>query len=317
VVAGEACSLVGYQSGERPASASPTEISVGLVVADIMEISDLGQTISLDGVLHLRWRDPRLIGVQGCRFPMETLWHPEVQLLNAGELARRGALELQIGDDGQVVGRFRVSGSIVHPLHMPDFPFDSHELTLQIMSLVYDVEDVVLTVDEQRTFRRPELTIPDWRVGQVSAISAQADVPFSNRTVSMYQFRIPVERLSSYYVYKIVIPLIMIVLMSCGVFWVDPKSLSPQMALAGTSMLTLITFQFTMNDLLPRISYLTQLDKFILSSSVLVFFALVEAVVTGYLASHDKPDFAKRVDSWSRIGFPTIFALVVVFTLVV
>ena len=68
------------------------------------------------------------------------------------------------------------------------------------------------------------------------------------------------------------------------VFWIDPKQIAPQIGLAATSMLTLIAFQFAFIGLLPRISYLTRADRFILSSSVLVFIALVEAVTASTLA---------------------------------
>jgi hypothetical protein len=126
----------------------------------------------------------------------------------------------------------------------------------------------------------------------------------------------PATREPRYFIYKIILPLTMIVMMSWAVFWIDAKNLAPQLTLSATSMLTLVTFQFTMNDLLPRISYFTQLDKFILTSSLLVFLALVEAMTTGYLASRGKVQTANTVDQVSRIGFPCVFLLVVLVTLV-
>ncbi len=50
-------------------------------------------------------------------------------------------------------------------------------------------------------------------------------------------------------------------------------------------MLTLIAYRFLLGGMLPRISYLTRLDYFLLGSTVLVFLALVEAACTSRLAT--------------------------------
>jgi hypothetical protein len=314
--AADACTLIDYQAAQTPPGASPLEVSVGLTISDLVEISDVEQSVTMDGVLYVSWTDSRLNGVAGCRYSLDGIWHPDIQLVNAGQLSRRQDFELVVGEGGQVEGSFRVFGSVANPRFMPDFPFDSHELRLEFMSLRHDSDEVVFVRNDARTLRREVLTVPDWNVGSVRATVEETELPLAGRTVSLYRYVIPVERLARYYIYKVVFPLIMIVMMSWAVFWVNPDNLGPQMALSGTSMLTLVTFQFTMNDLLPRIGYFTQLDRFILSASCLVFLALCEAVLTGYLASHDKPQAAALVDRTSRYGFPLAFGLVVLVTLV-
>jgi cadmium resistance protein CadD (predicted permease) len=104
-------------------------------------------------------------------------------------------------------------------------------------------------------------------------------------------------------------------MMSWAVFWVNPQNLSPQLQLAGTSMLTLIAYQFTVNDLLPRVGYLTSMDQYVLSSSLLVFLALVEALITGRLASTGRAAAAEMLDRVSRWLFPVTYVTIIFVTL--
>jgi hypothetical protein len=81
-------------------------------------------------------------------------------------------------------------------------------------------------------------------------------------------------------------------------------------------MLTLIAYQFTVNDLLPKVGYLTSMDKYVLASSILVFLALVEAITTGTMASAGNIKSAERLDRASRWIFPGAYLVIVFLTLV-
>jgi hypothetical protein len=100
----------------------------------------------------------------------------------------------------------------------------------------------------------------------------------------------------------------MVVMMSWVVFWLDPKQAGPQIGIAATAILTLIAYRFTLGFLVPRLSYLTRLDIFITGSSLLVFLALVEALVTVSTAEN-RPALSRRLDVSSRWLFPAAFVL--------
>ena len=80
-------------------------------------------------------------------------------------------------------------------------------------------------------------------------------------------------------------------------------------------MLTLIAYQFTVNDLLPRVGYLTAMDQYVLSSSLLVFLALAEALVTGWLASRGRATIAETLDRVCRWLFPVAYVAIIFVTL--
>jgi len=77
--------------------------------------------------------------------------------------------------------------------------------------------------------------------------------------------------------------------------------------LSVTSMLTLIAYQFQLTSVLPRLAYLTTIDKILLGSTVIVFFSLVEATVTVRLVKEGRAAVAQRMDDVCRWMFPAIY----------
>lgn len=53
---------------------------------------------------------------------------------------------------------------------------------------------------------RPTPSIPDWEVGAVSAVTFDFEAPALGDTFSVFRVSIPVERRSSYYLYRLILP---------------------------------------------------------------------------------------------------------------
>ena len=107
-------------------------------------------------------------------------------------------------------------------------------------------------------------------------------------------------------------PLLLIVAMSWIVFWIDPSESGTQVSVAITSMLTLIAYRFAVSSDLPKVSYLTRLDDFIMFSTLLVFVTLIEVVFTTIMAKTGQIEKARVVDRWARWVFPLGFGSVAV-----
>jgi len=96
----------------------------------------------------------------------------------------------------------------------------------------------------------------------------------------------------------------------------DIDDAGAQIGVATSSMLTLIAYRFILGNLLPRISYLTELDYFILGSTILVFLALIEVVIASSLANAGRGERARRLDGGARLAFPLSYALLVIVVFV-
>ena len=75
-------------------------------------------------------------------------------------------------------------------------------------------------------------------------------------------------------------------------------------------MLTLIAYRFSIGEIVPKVSYLTRLDYFILGSTLMVFLALLLVIITSNLSKSGQVQLALRMDRWSRIIFPLMLIIV-------
>jgi hypothetical protein len=126
---------------------------------------------------------------------------------------------------------------------------------------------------------------------------------------SGYVFEFTASRNLQHYILKVILPLVLIVMMSWSVFWTEPTNSSTQFSIAVTSMLTLIAYRFAVDTQLPRLPYMTRLDVFFLISTLLVFFSLIEVLVTTILDNNQQIARAKKLDRCCRVIVPAIFVI--------
>jgi cadmium resistance protein CadD (predicted permease) len=63
------------------------------------------------------------------------------------------------------------------------------------------------------------------------------------------------------------------------------------------------------------VDYLTRFDKFVFGSTLLVFLALIEAVITGSLSFKKNEELSNSIDRYSRFIFPGVFIVILVYSL--
>ena len=295
----------------------PTKVSIAGYLMDLSAIDDVDQTFTADFILMYGWNDPRLAlqdaGQAGAPrvFSFEEIWHPFIEIFNQRDLKKRFSETLRVDAAGNVQFAQRYSGDLVTPLQHRDFPFDSQRLEVLIGSLRYGPEEVELVIDTQRTGRREWLSVTGWSVGPGTAEITTEYVRVQDRNLARLDFKIPVKRITSFFFIKVIIPLCLIVLMAWLVLWIDPTALGPQIGIPTSAIFALILYIHRTASLLPRIDYLTRLDRFILGTLVLVFITLGEAVTTTMLAMKEKKELALRIDRHARYIYFLLFLLVV------
>jgi cadmium resistance protein CadD (predicted permease) len=110
-----------------------------------------------------------------------------------------------------------------------------------------------------------------------------------------------------HYILKVILPLVLIVIMSWSGLWIDPVNANSQISDAVTSMLTLIAYRYAVDTQVPRLPYMTRLDVFFLISTLLVFFSLIEVLITTILDNNQQTARAKKIDRYCRVIVPVIF----------
>jgi hypothetical protein len=213
-----------------------------------------------------------------------------------------------------VVYRQRYVGSITQPLRLQSFPFDRQAFRIQFVAIRYQPNEVVFVPDQtwiddglqKAAGISPSITLPDWAVEKWDA-EARVYALTPGMQYSGYVFEFTAARNVQHYILKVILPLVLIVMMSWCVFWTDPTNSNTQFSIAVTSMLTLIAYRFAVDSQLPRLPYMTRLDVFFLISTLLVFFSLIEVLVTTIFDNKQQSARAKTIDRYCRVIVPLIF----------
>jgi hypothetical protein len=302
---------VGVASSETP----PRQVSIGLYLLDLADVDDANQTMTVDFVLWSRWTDPGLAAPAGERreIPVQQIWNPNLVVLRDRALQKKLPELAYVDDTGTVLYSQRYFGEVSSPTRLADFPFDEQVFRIQVIAGGQTTGDVEFVIDPTRTGRSSMASAVNWELGELSARPATFDYEADGREFPSTVFEIRGNRHASYYVWRAIFPLVIIVFMSWAVFWIDPSSIDAQIGLAATSILTLIAFQFLLSRLIPELSYLTRMDRFTIGATVLMFLALAEVVLTSRLAGDGRLPLAKKIDRGSRIVFPLGFAVLVLF----
>src|SRR3954451_22778807 len=161
---------------DRPnADSGPTQISVGIWVADVSNIDSALQTFTAEIAVVLRWKDSRLVhtGLGIVRYPLEQIWHPRVSIVNeTNSVSRKLPDAVEVDPDGTVTSRQRYVGAFTQSLRLQSFPFDRQTFRVQLVAVRYQSDEVMFIPDRlwiQDGLKgagciAPSVTLRDWTI---------------------------------------------------------------------------------------------------------------------------------------------------------
>jgi hypothetical protein len=314
------CPDVGLYSLTRPDPAGqPTVVGLAAFFQDVATLSDVEQTLDSDLYLMARWRDPRLAdpargdAAADCPVPTGRLWMPA---LEPESLRARQAFypdRFFVDGRGTVTWLRRLWLKVSYPLNFRDFPIDRHRWVFTIWPVFSRAEELVFYPLKRKTLVNDHLSIQGWRVDAARAEASTAPRVQQSGTFARFQVQLDLTRDWSFHAWRLGVPLVLIVLMAYGVYFIPATAVPQQIGLGTTSMLTLIAYMLTLGNTLPRIPYLTRADQFFVGSAILVFLGLLKAVLTLVVAGGPKAHLVARADRWGRWLFP--IAILVNFAL--
>lgn len=299
----------------RPlATEGPTEVTLRTYVNDILSIHDVDQSFIADVVFRAEWSDPRLRHNQvvACRPANDQIWTPMLQVLNrrSAELIR--APELSVQQDGTVIFLVRTLGEFSFRADLSNFPFDEQALSFKIVT-AYSPDEVRLTADSSMFELAEQPSISNWKIQLQGSESKTQYLSSVDKVLGRIDLKMSAERLTGYYTWQQLLPLLLVVMMTWVTFWIPQEFVPPRVGLAATSMLTLIAYRFAMSSVLPPIAYLTRLDVFMIGASILVFAGLAATVSVSYFGHNNQVGLADTVNRTARWLSPLLLVLLTAF----
>ena len=297
----------------------PLGITIGLHVVNLAAINEVSEQFQLDAYMFERWVDKRLAYTpegpqdQERNYALGQIWIPQLEMINAATPRSRQEISIMVSPDGTVRFAERLAVTVSSSFHLRRFPFDQQHLLVIIHPFLADGPRIRFKLDNESTWTASEFTsfssLAQWHLTGLR--SQLLDVPtYGGMTVPEARFEINVTRRSSFYLWKVFIPLLLMVFLSWAVFWIEASDLSNQIQVAVTTILTVIAFAFAISATMPRLPYLTYIDAFFLECYIYVFLAVVELMTVHVThRSEVRRDLGLRIRKYSRWLIPASFVV--------
>ena len=306
-----------------PKAAGPVVVQARFELHDINEINDGAETFEFTGVLTLRWHDPRqafdpaVVGVDEKIFQgayqvneLATGWLPQVVLVNESGLYQKNGVVLRVQPDGTSTLIETLNATAKAEFDMRRFPFDGQRLEAVFEVLGFDRDEVLLQVEsDAASSLASDVRVPQWTITGARASVRDRAASYAGRrgVSSAFVVSVDVQRESFYLRRLVIIPLVVIVLLSFSVFWMDRSSLGDRLGVSFIGLLTAVAYQLVMSEQLPRISYVTLMHGFLSLSFLTMCATIVINLVVGALDKRGKVELGDRIDRRCRWVFPLVY----------
>jgi hypothetical protein len=302
-----------------PEQDAPIEVLFDFELYDINEIDSVTETFELTGAMTLTWSDPReafdpdVAGVREKFFQGEyqfneaaTGWYPQVVMLNESGGYEKSGVQLRIKPDGTCVLTEKITAVAEAALDMRSFPFDAHRLDAVFAVLGHSNDEVVLRVGPHSRDSASWIRIPGWSLERVTLSDREAPADTATRSAAAV-LSIDVAREASYIRRLITFPMVVIVLLSFSIFWMDKSSLADRNSISLIGVLTGVAFQNIVVSVMPPVSYITLMQGFLFISFLLPAATVPINLAVAELDKRGRSDLGDLIDRRCRWLFPLIY----------
>lgn len=190
--------------------------------------------------------------------------------------------------DGTKYKIMRIEGRFFHAFSLNRFPLDRHALDIQVESPEYPADSLVYLPDTAATGVRHTLNLVGWEQQNYRMESKAHDygTDFGNpqenaRRYSNLTFTVTLARPFSYFLLKMLLPLIIVLLVSLGALLLHPSHIDTRSSLPIGALLTAVFLQQSYSDALPDTGYMVLMDKIYLLSYALISLILLQVIRAG------------------------------------
>ena len=220
-------------------------------------------------------------------------------------------------------GTFAGVARIKSDFDLKKFPFDQQELKMEFyppysidynddknypkpfVTLFQSRSNVYLDIEryKKKNYLK-EWTVTDTKVENYIKREKTTSNFEKDKIVELVEDRINVslivKRNINYFIFKIIIPVFLILAISWSVMWIPPNQVESRLTTSIVALLALIAYNFVFNEDIPKLSYLTSLDRYILLSYL---FCAIPTFLTIYFSRITKKDYkiALEINKKSRL----------------
>jgi hypothetical protein len=290
------------------APADKAEVKIGLYINDIQSIDLHSYSYVADVYVWFRDKDTSI--VPGQSFEWMNMFAPDDHVQTAIYE------EPQSQPDGSLYQVFRHQGPFAAKFSVKTYPFDAHELKIEIEDQEWNSDRLVYVADA--VTMNPNIDLPGFQIGEPRLEIVTKDYPtnFGDQSLAHPEsysraiVSIPISRPVLSGITKSLLPVFIVVLVAAAALLLSPEHIEARVGLSITALLTLVALQFSAQASLPDVGYLLMLDQIYLASYGFVLLVVALLVMTTHDTDKAQQNGAEVV---ARGGPLTAFLAVLLY----
>lgn len=280
-VFGIAGSVRGVATAAAPSESHPALVRVALQIHNLGGVDEVKERWEVAGTVIARWRDSSLAyrshgPDDRDRDVAKSIWRPALVFRNEIQQTRFTNPDVYVQPNGTVVYTQDFTAVLATALDLRKFPFDSESLPIIVEPAGEDAQRAVLQFDPSLSAvskaRYAELA--QWKT--ISLTGHTDTESLAARNIRGIAFTFEVQRNSRPYVWKFIVPLILLVIISWVSFWLSHEEFTTkdQLSAAIATLLIVVAYNLVASNQLPKTSYITYIDALLVVSFVFVIIAI-------------------------------------------
>lgn len=264
--------------------AQPQEAQVGFYLMNLYGLNMDEHSFYADFYVWFKWR--------GDLDPTNIEFVNSIEKWSMDNAAFDGDSTPVVLKDGTKYKIFRKEVRFFHAFSLNRFPLDRHMLDIQIENPEHPANTLIYVPDTNAALIRNTLNLVGWETRDCQLASSIHDYrsnfgnPEENaQQYSNLSFNITLARPFSYFLLKMLLPLLVVMLVGIGALLLHPEHIDTRSSLPIGALLTAVFLQQSYSDALPDTGYMVLMDKIYLLSYALISLVLWQIIKTGNLTA--------------------------------
>ncbi len=200
---------------------------------------------------------------------LQKIWYPTFETTQTGSFINDITFKSLLitndkSDPFNFVLKQQINYQVTNSSDFKKFPFDNISTSADFIFQDIDLSTSSL-YDPEIIIRDGNEILYEWQINDHTLNCCDSQI-YGQGVLQKLEYSFDLNRKSFYYILKIILPVIFLVYLSFMVFWIPSRELESKLAVSLGSLLTLVVFQFTFGDDVPKINDFTVLDTMILAS---------------------------------------------------
>ncbi|XP_021368660.1 neuronal acetylcholine receptor subunit alpha-10-like [Mizuhopecten yessoensis] len=257
--------MASYNKQTRPVfnASHPVKVKVGLTVTQIFDVDEKNQVVTVNVWLDQEWHDEKLSwnpddynGLSVMRIPCNNLWLPDMVLYNSASDYNEKYMEAlaMVSHDGNVFWPPIVKLRSSCQMDITYFPFDDQICKMKMGSWAYDGFQVDVLNRSSNIDLTNYVENGEWELINTSSVRNVVTYPCCPEPFPDVTFSIHIRRRTTYYLYNVIIPSVMLSSLALLGFWLHPDG-GEKVTLGLTVLLALSVFMLLIAENTPATSF--------------------------------------------------------------